>query len=287
MPDEITIDRIPWDATAFARYRAARRPVVIEGVARRCPELDRWRLDHLAAQIGDRQVLVSTGHGPPAVTDPVRFLTARRYERRTFSSYAGHLAAGEVPPGGAYLTDPTILDEIPALRRDIAAAHAQLAALCDRDPRAWRLLSRRPTLWIGPAGVVSPLHFDRVENFHAQLTGHKRWTLFAPSQARSLYHRSREVPVPLYSPIDVERPDLARFPRYRDAAPWSAVVEAGEMLFVPSGWWHQVRTLDRSVSITFWFWSWAACVLTGRVALEAVVDRLRGARTGLPQAAQP
>jgi ribosomal protein L16 Arg81 hydroxylase len=55
------------------------------------------------------------------------------------------------------------------------------------------------------------------------------------------------------SPVDAEDADLRRFPRYAKAQPIEFVIEPGEILFIPAGWWHHVRALDPSISMNF-FW---------------------------------
>src|SRR5262249_42658284 len=49
---------------------------------------------------------------------------------------------------------------------------------------------------------------------------------------------------------DVEQPDLERFPLFAKAVPIRLVLEPGEMLFVPSHWWHTVRMLSPSITLS-------------------------------------
>lgn len=51
--------------------------------------------------------------------------------------------------------------------------------------------------------------------------------------------------------VDCGRPDLERFPRYRDATILEAELRAGEVLFLPVGWWHYLTALDISINVTF------------------------------------
>jgi ribosomal protein L16 Arg81 hydroxylase len=50
--------------------------------------------------------------------------------------------------------------------------------------------------------------------------------------------------------VDPARPDLRQFPAYRDANALEVVLQPGEALFLPMGWWHQVLALDVSVMLT-------------------------------------
>jgi len=48
--------------------------------------------------------------------------------------------------------------------------------------------------------------------------------------------------------------DERKFPRVHEATPMNVVQEAGDAIFVPSGWYHQVKNLEDTMSINHnWF----------------------------------
>jgi lysine-specific demethylase 8 len=51
----------------------------------------------------------------------------------------------------------------------------------------------------------------------------------------------------------VEEPNPECFPLFEKAPFCECVVHAGESLFIPEGFWHYVRALDDSFSISFWW----------------------------------
>jgi hypothetical protein len=108
-----------------------------------------------------------------------------------------------------------------------------------------------PRFWLGPAGTVTPLHCDYDDNIFAQAWGEKRITLVPPHHEDFLYVREAN-PVLVGSPFDPESPDFERFPLARQALPVECIVEPGEMLYVPAGWYHQVRSLSFSLSVNRW-----------------------------------
>jgi hypothetical protein len=108
-----------------------------------------------------------------------------------------------------------------------------------------------PRFWLGPAGTVTPLHADYDDNIFVQVWGTKRIFLAPPHHDQFLY--PREANALLFgSPFDPELPDFARFPLARQAALVACTVGPGDMLYVPAGWFHQVRSLTFSLSSNRW-----------------------------------
>ena len=55
------------------------------------------------------------------------------------------------------------------------------------------------------------------------------------------------------SRVDVERPDLERFPLFAKATHMDVVLGPGEFIYIPARCWHYVRALTTSVSLNFLF----------------------------------
>jgi hypothetical protein len=108
-----------------------------------------------------------------------------------------------------------------------------------------------PRFWIGPAGTVTPLHSDFDDNIFAQVWGTKRIFLAPPHHDEFLYTREAN-PVLFGSPFDPEAPDYERYPLARQATMIEVIVQPGDMLYVPAGWYHQVRALTFSLSSNRW-----------------------------------
>jgi hypothetical protein len=100
-------------------------------------------------------------------------------------------------------------------------------------------------LWFGPAGAVTQLHCDRTNVLMAQIYGRKRVRLI-PSNQLELVYSVRGA----YSQVDCEKPDYEKYPLFKDARIIDLVLEPGEVLFIPVGWWHHVRSLDISISLS-------------------------------------
>jgi hypothetical protein len=79
--------------------------------------------------------------------------------------------------------------------------------------------------------------------------------LFPPEEVASLYIGPIDNPPPL-SIVDVEAPDLERFPRFAQALRTAQVAELspGDALFIPRHWWHHVTSLDSYNAMVNYWW---------------------------------
>jgi hypothetical protein len=117
-------------------------------------------------------------------------------------------------------------------------------------------------LWIGNRATVST-HFDTSENVAIVIGGRRRFTFFPPEQVRNLYVGPFDFTFagPPVSMVDLNAPDLERYPRFAEALETAeyAELEPGDAVFVPYMWWHHVEALDPvNVLLNYW-WD-----LTGR-----------------------
>jgi len=108
-----------------------------------------------------------------------------------------------------------------------------------------------PRYWLGPVGTMTPLHCDFDDNLFAQIWGAKRIFLVPPHHDAFLYPNEAN-PVLFGSPFDPEQPDFDAYPLARQARPVEVIVKPGDLLYVPAGWYHQVRALEFSLSSNRW-----------------------------------
>jgi len=171
-------------------------------------------------------------------------------QRVSLSAYldviAAHLGATDAP---SFYVGSTDLDAyLPGLRAENALAWPVPAA--EADP---------PTvsIWLGNR-TTAATHYDTSNNLACCLVGRRRFTLFPPEQIDNLYPGPLE-PTPggqVVSLVDPAAPDLARFPRFAEAARAGQVadMEPGDVLFYPALWWHNVEALEPfNAMINYWW----------------------------------
>ena len=120
-----------------------------------------------------------------------------------------------------------------------------------------------PRTWLGPANTVTPLHCDYMDNLFAQIWGRKRFVLYPPHSDIFLsLHEAN--PVLYASKFNPDDPNYEQFPLARQASPIECVVNPGEMLYLPAGWFHYVRALEDSLSSNRWSWETPMVMGPGR-----------------------
>mgnify|MGYP000377363487 CR=1 FL=1 len=100
-------------------------------------------------------------------------------------------------------------------------------------------------LWFGPEGTHTSLHHDKNNNLLIQVHGRKRVYLVSPAQTPLLYNTTL-----CFSPIDLSCPDLERYPLAEHIQPYEVELNAGDALFIPAGWWHQIESLSISINLS-------------------------------------
>ncbi|MFZ5545718.1 MAG: cupin-like domain-containing protein [Pseudomonadota bacterium] len=218
------------------RYVRGCRPVVLTDIAHDWPAMQRWSPAYLKERFGHLVVEIQAERSADQMYEVNKLKHKREVKLGDFVDRV--LAMGV--SNDEYLTANNELlrrPEFAPLLADIGT----LPPYCDRSR-----LAERASFWFGPAGTVTPLHHDTLMLFHTQVVGRKRWRFVSPLETPRLYNHYQ-----VYSAVNLDHVDLRRHPDFAQVKVLDVVVEPGETMFLPLAWWHQVSSLDVSLSFSF------------------------------------
>jgi hypothetical protein len=113
------------------------------------------------------------------------------------------------------------------------------------------------SVWIGNRTRIAA-HHDLPDNIACVAVGHRRFTLFPPSELDNLYVGPLDFTPAgqAISLVDFAQPDFEKFPKFADALKNAQVAELGpgDAIFIPSMWWHHIESLDSlNVLVNYWW----------------------------------
>ncbi|CAH2306031.1 tRNA wybutosine-synthesizing 5 isoform X1 [Pelobates cultripes] len=224
-----------------------RKPVVLKGLDLGVCKT-RWTVDYLSKIGGDHEVKIHVSEMPQMDFIKKNFI----YRTLPFNKFV-HRAA-ENKHNEYFISEDEkyylrSLGEDP--RKDIAdignqfprlAADIQIPQFFDKDQffsSVFRISSPGLQLWT---------HYDVMDNLLIQVSGKKRVVLYSPRDAPYLYLAGDKSEV-----LDVDNPDLDKYPLFSQARRYECLLEAGDVLFIPALWFHNTVAEEFGVGVNvFW-----------------------------------
>jgi lysine-specific demethylase 8 len=189
-----------------------------------------------------------------------------------------------------YLAQHDLLAQIPSLRADVRIpdlCYTVPAPSPFNRAEVEELDEPKLNAWFGPPGTITPLHTDPYHNLLVQVVGRKYVRLYGPWEGERLRPMSEKNGISMdntscwdvgveegwddYPSTDTafkgdeyvgahtqeehvgqenEEGDAVRF---KDIPFVDCILEPGDTLYIPVGWWHYVRGLSVSFSVSFWW----------------------------------
>lgn len=265
-------ERMPLDNRRgfYEAIEANNKPIILVDAMKGWPAAEKWTFDWFATKYGDVSVPVewlrynARSTGGVERVGRVRAMPLREY-------VATLKSRGSEDPG--YLIGNDLFHILPELHRDVRF----------NEYAVQRRLTEQ-LFFMGPRGAFTQLHLDRAHNLHAVMVGRKQWQLYAPEREVDLKPTTLSHPWSVMSAHDLtphggkaEQLPAGQVPDY------DFVLEAGEILYLPYGWWHRVLTLEDAIATNYWWWTWSMLARIGprlvpSIAISAM-KRMRKQRT--------
>ena len=215
-------------------YYNTKKPVVITGLAKEWPGYNKWNWDYFIDVVGDKEVGVYNNVKSDAYT-PIN--TADDYMK--FGDYLRQVKQG---PLGLRIFLFNIFQHAPQLVKDFIWPEQLLTGF----------VKKYPMLFVGGEGSITHIHFDidMSHIMHTQFMGKKRVLLFPHEEQYKLYRKPWEVLSMANFAGYKEKFDYENFPATRLAKGYEVILEHGDTLFMPAGYWHHMEYIESGFAMS-------------------------------------
>ena len=215
-------------------YLKQQKPVIITHLSHQWPAYQKWTWDHFKKLVGNVRIGVYNN-----VRAGARVPVNGADGYMSFGEYLDLIQAGPVELR-IFLFN--IFNAAPGIVEDFTFPRAYLR----------NVLNRYPMLFVGGAGSIAHMHYDidMSHIFHTQFLGRKRVLLLANDQSELIYRMPGTVEsaasfVDWHKGVDEER-----FPALKLAQAYHTILEHGDTLFMPSGYWHHMQYIDSGFAMS-------------------------------------
>lgn len=211
-----------------AKYYSQMKPLVIKDLAKQWPAYQKWNWDYFIDIVGEKEVGVYNNVKSDAYT-PIN--TADDYMK--FGEYLKKVKAG---PLDLRIFLFNIFQHAPQIIADFNWPDNMMKGF----------VKKYPMLFVGGQGSITHMHFDidMSHILHTQFMGRKRVLLFPFEEQHKLYRKPWEVLSLANYANYTEKFDYENFPAVKLAKGYEVILEHGDTLFMPAGYWHHMEYLE-------------------------------------------
>lgn len=211
-------------------------PVIIENYLSTWPAFN-WTLDSVKKKAGHRDVFVRRN------TDSDDYKLGQKYniESMKFEEYITNIQQGNKKANTSYLAVQNIKKTFPELDTDL------------KVPEYIGKVHGGPFLWVAHQGHYEFCHFDPDDNFLIVISGKKHVRLYECDVENMYPNKLGSKGKTIQSQVNCDYPDLEKFPQFKNVLSYECFIESGEMLFFPAFWWHQVTSVETTISVNIFF----------------------------------
>lgn len=211
------------------KFYYPQKPVVIKGLMDPFPASKKWNFNFFKDEMGDMEV----GIFDAALEKVDRSYKEPHYYLK-FREYLDEIEKGPTKKR-LFLFNP--FKQNKGLMEDF-----EFPKICSGFLRSF------PFMFFGGDGSVTRAHQDMDMScvFLTQFTGKKRVVLFDPKYSNLLYR----FPFNVHTAVNVDVPDFEKYPGLKHVKGHQVILEFGDTLFMPAGWWHHIEYLGSGFSMS-------------------------------------
>jgi hypothetical protein len=216
------------------KYYNGMKPLIITGLAKQWQAYNKWNWDYFIDIVGEKEVGVYNNIKSDAYTPINR---ADAYMK--FGEYICQVKQG---PLGLRIFLFNIFQHAPQLVNDFNWPENLMKGF----------IKKYPMLFVGGAGSVTHMHFDidLSHILHTQFIGKKRVLLFPYEEQYKLYRKPWEVLSMANFAGYYNNFDYENFPATGLAKGYEVILEHGDTLFMPAGYWHHMEYIESGFAMS-------------------------------------
>ena len=216
------------------QYYNPKKPLIITGLAKQWPAYQKWNWDYFIDIVGEKEVGVYNNVKSDAYT---AINTADAYMK--FGEYLRKAKSG---PLDLRIFLFNIFQHAPAITSDFTWPDELMSGF----------VKKYPMLFVGGQGSITHMHFDidMSHILHTQFVGRKRVLLFPFEEQYKLYRKPWEVLSMANYANYTQGFDYEQFPAVKLAKGYEVVLEHGDTLFMPAGYWHHMEYIDAGFAMS-------------------------------------
>lgn len=239
--NEIHVIDFPIDLNEFHQnYFSTKTPCIFLNACRNWPCMTdrKWNIPYLMRSISFRLIPIEIGSKYTDLEWQQKILTTKVFVENFFLDHS---------KGIGYMAQYNLFDQITDLYCDI-----DVPEFCALGESNYEI-----NCWFGPAGTVSPLHFDDRDNFFVQIIGKKYIRLYSDqTPVEQIYPNPSDSLLWNTSQVDIENLDSTKFSNFNQIDKkyvYEFLLNEGDWLFIPKRCWHFIKAVTDSFSINYWF----------------------------------
>lgn len=219
------------------KYYKTGTPVIIRNLSKTWPAYEKWNWAFFKNLVGDKKVPLYHNEKSDSYT-PIN----KADDYKSFGEYIDMISSG---PAGWRIFLFNIFDHAPQITKDFTWPEHLMKGF----------VKKYPMLFVGGETSITHMHFDiDMSNIlHTQFAGRKRVLLFPYTEQKKLYRKPFEV----LSEADFSHyhlnnglPDYEKFPALKLAEGYEVVLNHGDTLFMPAGFWHHMEYLQSGFAMS-------------------------------------
>ncbi len=217
-----------------AKYYNKKIPLIIKGMAKKWEALDKWTWEYFKEIVGDKEVGVYNNVKSDSYT-PINKADA-------YMKFGEYLDKAQAGPLDLRIFLFNIFQHAPQLTKDFTWPDEYMSGF----------IKKFPMLFVGGQGAVTHIHFDidMSHILHTQFTGKKRVLLFPFEEQHKLYRKPWEVLSLANFENYKNNFDYHNFPATKMAKGYEVILEHGDTLYMPAGYWHHMEYIEAGYSMS-------------------------------------